>query len=257
MAKIVFIGAGNLATHLSQALQVAGHSVLQVFSRTQASALMLTKRLGLPDEAAITSLALVQPDADIYIYALRDEVLAEVIAQVHVHPNALHLHTAGSMSLTVFGEDKPKAGVLYPFQTFSKEKDVDFQRIPILVESRLKTQESELIALAQSISPMVYEADATARAKLHLAGVFACNFVNCLYAIAEEQLADTNLPFEVLLPLIDETAAKVHTLSPRQAQTGPAKRHDENVMQAHINQLQSPEEQTIYQLLSKNIQQHS
>ncbi len=256
MANIIFIGAGNLATHLSLALQKAGHSVRQVYSRTQVSALMLTKRLGLSNEAAITSIADVQPDADVYIYALRDEVLADIAAQVHVHPNALHLHTAGSMPLTVFGDDKPNAGVLYPFQTFSKEKDVDFQKIPILVETSPTAHSSQLTALVRSISPMVYEANAAARAKLHIAGVFACNFVNCLYAIAEEQLADTNLPFEVLLPLIDETAAKVHTLSPRQAQTGPAKRNDTNVMQAHINKLQSPEEQAIYRLLSQNIIAH-
>ncbi len=256
MANIIFIGAGNLATHLSLALQKAGHTVRQIYSRTQASALMLTKRLGLSDEVAITSIADVQPDADVYIYALRDEVLADIAAQVHVQPNALHLHTAGSMPLTVFGDDKPNAGVLYPFQTFSKEKDVNFQKIPILVETRDKSQEAELRALAQTISPMVYEANAAARAKLHIAGVFACNFVNCLYAIAEEQLANTNLPFEVLLPLIDETAAKVHTLSPRQAQTGPAKRHDQSVMQAHLSKLTTPEEQTIYTLLSQNIIAH-
>ncbi len=245
-----------MATHLSLALQKAGHNVRQVYSRTQASALMLTKRLGLPDEAAITSIADLQPDAEVYIYALRDEVLADIAAQVHVHPNALHLHTAGSMPLTVFGDDKPNAGVLYPFQTFSKEKNVDFQKIPILVETRDKSQEAGLRALGEGISHMVYYANAAARAKLHIAGVFACNFVNCLYAIAAEQLKGTNLPFEVLLPLIDETAAKVHTLSPRQAQTGPAKRHDESVMQAHINQLHSPEEQAIYRLLSQNIIAH-
>ncbi len=256
MANIIFIGAGNLATHLALALQKAGHSVWQIFSRTQASATALTKCLCLPAEAAITSLSDLRTNADIYIYALRDEVLADIAAQIHVHPNALHLHTAGSMPLTVFGDDKPNAGVLYPFQTFSKDKDVDFQKIPILIEARTKSQEPRLKVLAQSISPMVYEADAAARGKLHIAGVFACNFVNCLYAIAEEQLANTGLPFEVLLPLIDETAAKVHTLSPRKAQTGPAIRKDESIMQAHLSKLNTPEEQAIYRLLSQNIIAH-
>ncbi len=254
--SIVFIGAGNLATHLSQALQAAGHTILQVYSHTQKSAHQLTERLGLSSDVAITSLAALRQDADVYIYALRDEVLAEIAAQVHVQPQAVHLHTSGSMPMSVFGEDKPNAGVFYPFQTFSKEKAVDFQKIPILIESRVKSQESGLVALARSVSPMVYQAGEEARKQLHIAGVFACNFVNCLYAIAEEQLAETSLPFEVLLPLIDETAAKVHTLSPRQAQTGPAIRKDERVMQAHIRRLKTLEEQTIYQLLSQNIIAH-
>ncbi len=256
MAQIIFIGAGNLATHLSQALQAAGHQILQIYSRTQQSAFQLIQRLDLTDEAAITSLTNLRIDADIYIYALRDEVLAEVVSQVHVSRDALHLHTSGSMSISVFGEDKPNAGVFYPFQTFSKEKAVDFQKIPILLESSTKSIESRLITLAQDISSMVYPADENARKQLHIAGVFACNFVNCLYGIAEEQLAGTDLPFEVLLPLIDETAAKVHTLSPREAQTGPAIRRDEKVMQAHVKRLKTVEEQTIYQLLSKNIIAH-
>ncbi len=254
MARVIFIGAGRLATHLSQALQHAGHHILQIYSRTQASALQLTERLHLADDVAITSLADLRPDADVYIYALRDEVLAEVAAQVHVQPEAIHVHTSGSMPMSVFGADKSNAGVFYPFQTFSKEKTVDFQQIPILVESRPSTINPQLIALAQSISTRVYEAGEEARKQLHIAGVFACNFVNCLYGIAEEQLAGTGLPFEVLLPLIDETAAKVHTLTPRQAQTGPAIRRDEHVIQAHINRLKTPEEQMIYKLLSEKIQ---
>ncbi len=263
MASIIFIGAGNLATHLAQALQRAGHSILQVYSRTEDSARLLVERLGLAESAAITQLEKVIPDADVYIYALRDEVLASIINQVSVSPSALHLHTAGSIGLDVFGADKPNAGVLYPFQTFSKDKEVEFSKIPILVEAPLlsppqggRCPADEILQLAQSISPLVYQADGQARAQLHLAGVFACNFTNCMYRLAEEQLQGSGLPFEVLLPLIDETAAKVHTLSPQQAQTGPAIRHDEKVMQAHINRLKSPEEQAIYRMLSQNIQQH-
>ncbi len=257
MAKIVFIGAGNLATHLSQALQGAGHEIVQVYSRTQESASLLVARLGLPFDAAITSLEDLNPSADIYIYALRDAVLPEIVAKVQVSPMALHLHTAGSVPMSVFGEDKPNAGVLYPFQTFSKEKAVDFEKIPILIESVSgKSVSLKVLSLARSISPMVYEADAEARAKLHLAGVFACNFVNCLYAIAEEQLQGSGLPFEVLLPLIEETATKVHTIAPREAQTGPAIRHDETIMNKHINRLPNEELKELYRLLSQNIQAH-
>ncbi len=256
MAKIIFIGAGNLATHLSQALQGAGHEILQVYSRTHESASLLVARLGLPSESAITSLSALYPSADIYIYALRDAVLPEIIKQVQVSDAALHLHTAGSVPVSVFGEDKPNAGVLYPFQTFSKEKAVDFAKIPILVESKVLSLKSEVLSLARSISPMVYEADEQARAALHLAGVFACNFVNCLYAIAEEQLQGSGLPFEVLLPLIEETATKVHTIAPREAQTGPAIRHDETIMNKHINRLPNEELKELYRLLSQNIQAH-
>jgi len=193
----------------------------------------------------------------VVLYSLKDSVLREVLEQIDA-PEALHLHTAGSMGVEVFeGTNKPHAGVLYPFQTLSKDRVLDFAEIPVFVEVVDSEDLPQIQQLAGQISRKVYEADSETRRRLHVAGVFANNFTNCMYAIAAEILAPTGLPDDVLLSLIDETAAKVHSIPARQAQTGPAKRYDENVMQAHLALLNSPNEQEIYRAISKNIREHT
>lgn len=249
--QIVFIGAGRLATQLSQALYRHGYAITQVYSRTEQSARSLAECL---QTDYTTSLEAVRQDADVYIYAVCDSALAEVVRAVHA-PQAVHLHTAGSMSVSVFGEDKPHAGVLYPFQSFTKGQTVDFQSVPILTEATDSYAMQVAKHLAESLSDKVYEASAESRGRLHLAGVFANNFVNCMYALAAEQLEQADLPFELLLPLIRETAQKVQTMSPRKAQTGPAVRHDTEVMQRHLHLL-TEQQKEIYSLISKNIQDH-
>lgn len=194
-------------------------------------------------------------NADVYIYAVRDEALAEVVAQVHVPERALHLHTSGTMPMAVFGEDKPHAGIFYPFQTFSKAHLIeDFSTVPIFFEARGIDDVSAVYSLALTITSHVYEANQHDRERLHVAGVFANNFSNLMYTLAADILRDTHIPFSALLPLIDETAAKVHTLSPHDAQTGPARRGDENVMQHHLSLLTTADQRELYRLLSALIQ---
>lgn len=243
---IVVIGAGNVATHLSQALHGAGHRILQVYSRTRESAQLLASRLGCP---YATSLDAVRGDAQVYILCVKDSVLEEVARGLQGRiGDALVLHTAGSMPMEVL--PYPRRGVLYPMQTFSRDRQVDFAEIPLFIESA--TDEPLLRELAQSISRHVYAMGSEQRKHLHVAAVLACNFVNHMYALSSDVLQEAGIPFEVMLPLIDETARKVHNLSPLQAQTGPAVRFDQNVMQAHEAMLPT-DVREIYRLLSQSI----
>lgn len=230
--NIVIIGKGNVATNLDYAFRKKGIVCEMVSSRE-----------GL-DEL---------PLANVYIYAVKDEALAEVVAQVKGKERAMHLHTSGSMPISVFGDDKPHAGIFYPFQTFSKACLIeDFSTVPIFFEARGIDDISAVYSLALSITSHVYETTQHDRERLHVAGVFTNNFTNLMYTMAAELLQNTHIPFKALLPLIDETAKKIHTLAPHDAQTGPARRGDENVMRHHLSLLGN-EQQKVYQLLSEEI----
>ena len=197
------------------------------------------------------------PAANVYIYAVKDEALAAVVAQVKGKERAMHLHTSGSMPISVFGDDKPHAGIFYPFQTFSKARVIeDFSTVPVFFEARGIDDISAVYSLALTITSHVYEATQHDRERLHVAGVYACNFTNLMYNMAAELLQHTHIPFSALLPLIDETAAKMHSLSPRDAQTGPARRGDVNVMAHHL-ELLDDEKRQLYSILSDAIRKRS
>ena len=230
--NIVIIGQGNVATNLDYAFRKKGVACQMVSSREGLDRL---------------------PQANVYIYAVRDEALPSVVAQVVGVGKSLHLHTSGTMPITVFGEDKPHAGVFYPFQTFSKSRVIeDFSTVPIFFEAKGIDDISAVYSLALAITSRVYETSQHDRERLHVAGVFANNFTNLMYTMAAELLQHTHIPFKALLPLIEETAAKIHTLSPCDAQTGPARRGDENVMEHHLSLLTEQQRQ-VYQLLSDEI----
>lgn len=234
--NIVIIGQGNVATNLDYAFRKKGIACQMVSSREGLDHL---------------------PAANVYIYAVRDEALPNVVAQVVGVGKSLHLHTSGTMPITVFGDDKPHAGVFYPFQTFSKARVIeDFSTVPVFFEARGIDDISAVYSLALTITSRVYEASQHDRERLHVAGVFTNNFTNLMYTMAAELLQNTHIPFSALLPLIDETAAKIHTLSPHDAQTGPARRGDENVMNHHLSLL-NEEQQAIYRLLSDAIQKRN
>ena len=228
--KVVLIGRGRLATNLLAALQQAGHEVVSINSRTLE---------GLPLEA------------DAFIVAVKDSALEEVIRRATKgREQQLFLHTAGSMPMSLLEGHTSRYGVFYPMQTFSKERLVDFAEIPVFIEGA----DPAIRPLAESISRRVYELSTEARKYLHLSAVFACNFVNHCYALSAELLEQHGLPFDVMLPLIDETARKVHELHPHDAQTGPAVRYDENVIRMQSALLaDNPELQQIYELLSLDI----
>ena len=231
--NIVIIGRGNVASNLDYAFRKKGVACQMVSSRE-----------GLEHVLA----------ANVYIYAVKDEALPQVAAQVVNKEKSLHLHTSGSMPMSVFGADKPHAGVFYPFQTFSKARLIeDFSTVPVFFEARGIDDISAVYSLALTITSHVYETTQHDRERLHVAGVYACNFTNLMYTLAAELLKGTHIPFSALLPLIDETAAKIHSLAPRDAQTGPARRGDENVMKHHLDILPTAEQRELYQRLSEEI----
>ena len=247
--NIVFIGTGNVANHLAKALYKAGYTIEQIVNRTGENAKLLAQSV---NAEWTTDLVQIQK-ADLYIYSVSDSALEEVI-RLNPCQEGLHVHTAGSMPLSIFKGIKTHAGVLYPMQTFSKEKEVDFKKVPLFIEASTPEDSSILRQLAESMSNHVFEAGSDQRQQLHLAAVFASKFTNHLFAIAESILNEANLPFEVLRPLIQETIDKTATLSPREGQTGPAIRRDFNVMEKHLLKLTDhPQWQEIYRLLSQNI----
>ena len=230
--RIALIGRGRLATNLERALQEAGHEVTSVNSRT---------------------LEALPMDADAFIVAVKDSALQDVVEKATKdREGQLFVHTAGSMPLSLFEGHCSQYGVLYPMQTFSKERIVDFREIPIFIEASDAETLSVLHKLADSVTQKVYELSSEDRKYLHLAAVFACNFVNHCYALSADVLARKGLPFDVMLPLIDETAKKVHELHPIDAQTGPAVRFDENVMNSQKAML-NDSEAVIYSILSQSI----
>ena len=249
--KIVLIGAGNLATHLGKALHAAGHDMVQVFSRTMQSAETLASLL---DAEPLTDISQVRDDADVYIFSVKDSALEQLISQLCGGEKKVFLHTAGSMPMSVFRGKALHYGVLYPMQTFSKQREVDFSIIPCFIEANDEFALKQIEGLAGQISHRVYQLSSEDRKYLHLSAVFACNFANHCYAASQELLQQHGIPFDVMLPLIDETAAKVHGMTPKEAQTGPAVRYDENVIGKQMLLLENqPYFQKIYDCMSKSI----
>ena len=250
--KIVCIGSGNLATNLTRAWKTVGQPIAQVFSRSAEHAQLLAKQLDCP---WTTSAETIITDADLYLFALKDSALQEVATRMH--PNqGLWVHTAGSLPMNVLQPFSDRHGVFYPLQTFSKNRLAAWRTIPIFLETSHKEDGALLETLARQLSDDVRFLSSEQRKHIHLAAVFACNFVNHLYAIAGNLLTEAHVPFETLLPLIDETAAKVHRLTPKEAQTGPAIRYDENIIHKHLTLLnEHPEWQTLYERLSQDIHQ--
>lgn len=251
LPPIVFIGAGNLATNLAVALNRNGIPIAQVYSRTEDSAIALAGKVYCPYTTDIESII---TGACIYICAISDNALIELIPRLtNGRESSLWVHTAGSLPMEVWG-NLENYGVFYPLQTFSKNREVDFSKIPFFIEANNEKHTGMLIKLAKVLSDKVYGISSAQRMKLHLAAVFACNFTNYMYTVAADIVSEEKLPFEILLPLIDETASKVHELSPEQAQTGPAVRFDRNIIGKHLDILKEyPDIQRLYELLSTSI----
>lgn len=249
--KVVIVGSGNVATHLSLAMaSLEGIEICQVYSPTEAHAQILAERLNCD---FVTNPTQIRKEADVYLFALKDQALETVIRAVPAN-NGLWLHTSGSMPMQVFAGYTERYGVLYPLQTFSKSREISFQGIPLFIECHREEDKNCLEDLARRLSGKVCELSSEKRRSLHLAAVFACNFTNHIYALAEEILAKEGLSRDYLFPLIDETAAKVHELPAQEAQTGPAIRYDENIINKHLGMLvDDPDVQTLYRLLSQSI----
>ena len=249
--RIILIGAGNVAHHLAPALLKAGLNLCQIYSRSIESARELGRKTGITYTADLFG---IYPDGDIYIFCVSDDVLPSIIKAIRVSNNALLLHTSGSQPMDVFKSYSQYYGVIYPIQTFSKKRELDFREIPLCVEGNTSSVKERIKKFAEKLSDKIYEIDSAQRKELHLAAVFACNFPNYLYQVAGKLLEDKGLSFAMLRPLIFETAHKVMLLNPEEAQTGPAKRGDESIMNMHKNMLKNDKDLLkIYTILSEGI----
>ena len=248
---IVFIGAGNVAFHLSKSLHDAGFTIVQIFSRTEASAKKLANVL---NTAYTNKIDNITDNASVYIMSVSDNAI-EGISERLTMLNGLVVHTAGGVSIDVFKEKIKNYGVLYPLQTFSKSRPVSFSEIPLFIEANSRENLQIISKIAGAISQKVHFASSEERRQLHLAAVFACNFVNHLYNISAQLARQARFDFTILEPLILETAHKaLASENPADVQTGPAVRNDSEVMKKHKDLLSSlPEWKKIYEILSENI----
>jgi len=249
--NVVIIGSGNLATQLALALTGKGIQVKQVFSRTLDSAKELAQKVNAEFTNDLSGL---MTDADLYIISVKDSAIEEVLQNLSLNKNCLIVHTAGSISMDILSRYTNNYGVFYPLQSFSKSRKANFSKIPICIEANNTSSLQKLQDLAETLSPSVQLVDSDQRKNLHLAAVFVNNFVNHLYVIGSEILQDKNLNFNLLKPMILETALKVESLSPIVAQTGPAIRNDQSVIGAQLKLLQKfPEFQKIYSFVTESI----
>ena len=247
--KVVCLGAGNVASHLTIALKEQAFDIVQVYSRTVQSAALLANQVG---AIPITNLKEITDKADLYIFSLKDSALESVISQVPKN-KGLWIHTAGSIPLNIFSNYNHRNGVVYPFQTFTKNRKLNWKDIPVFIEASDEKSLKDIRTMASTLSNKIFELSSEERKYLHLTGVFACNFTNHMYMLSKLFLQKVNLPFDVALPLIEETASKVRDLSPEKAQTGPAVRYDENVIQKHLSLIEDDRIKQIYKLISEDI----
>ncbi len=243
MIKVTIVGTGNISYHLQKAFSVTEEvhlvQVLQSRVKTFDSSLNHSSDIKNPKET------------DIYIIAVSDDAITSV-AQHLSTTEKLVVHTSGSKSLNSLSPAIRK-GVFYPLQTFSKEREVDFKTIPICIESNDSKDMELLKRLALAISDKVFEIDSKKRKALHLAAVFVNNFSNHMYQLADTFCEENNVSFDLLKPLIKETAAKIETLTPLEAQTGPATRNDTHTIKRHLEQLKTKKQKEIYSILTESI----
>ncbi len=251
MIKVSIIGSGNVAQHLIVALQnsiINGAEIelVQVHTRQKSTVSHLLDFNKITDDWSTLA------EADLYIIAVSDDAISNVSEQIP-YKNKLVVHTSGGISLEALAPNNRK-GVFYPLQTFSKNKVVNFKTIPICIESQNASDFQLLQKVAQSISDSVFAINSEQRKALHVAAVFVSNFSNHMYKIGNDICIENNLPFEILSPLIQETAEKITQLSPNEAQTGPAIRNDKETINAHLTFLSDENQKNIYTILTQSIQ---
>lgn len=240
--KITLIGAGNVATHLGKAIKKAGHEVVQVYSHALSNAEVLAGQINaLPTD----NLNRIETTADVYIIVAKDDLIHEIFNQIKMERKVI-AHTSGMTAIE-------GVGVFYPLQTFSKNRQLDFSKVPVFIESN----QPELLKLAESITTKVFEVTMHQRQALHLAAVFVNNFSNHMLATANNILGKEDLSFDYLKPLLEETIHKIEEMSPKQAQTGPAIRGDQKTIEQHLAVIKEkyPDFLDIYSAITNSIQQ--
>ncbi len=246
---ITLIGAGNVATHLGKAFLNQGFNINEVYSKSLENAVLLASKL---NASACDKIEQLNSGSDAYLICIKDDFIVS-IADLLPFKHKLIAHTSGSIGLDVLNQFE-NYGIFYPLQTFSKEVEVDIAEVPFCIEGANNETESMLMELGNSLSKSVYKINSEQRKKIHLAAVFACNFSNYMYTVSEDILSENDIDFDILKPLILETAKKIQDNTASSMQTGPAKRNDEAVIKNHIEMLaDSKDYQDIYKIITNNI----
>ena len=255
--KIVIVGCGNVAWHITKRLHSLRKYDIAVYNHKENPALKeFSAKLGCKTGVGLDS---VPNDASVYFICVTDKYIGKTAEKISVKdPNAILLHTSGSAKIQELGNRVHTSGIFYPLQTFSREAEIDWSQVPIIVESSNRDSEHSILYLADQFSKTVITLSYKDRLKLHLAAVLVNNFTNALYVSAfdlinrDENSKDLN--FDLLLPIIEQTTQKIKNLDPRSAQTGPARRKDSEVMEKHLELLSKQTElKKVYKQLSKLI----
>jgi len=243
MVKVTVLGTGNVASHFIKAFDESETvQIIQIYNHKKRSL------INFQNHDTTIQLDHLKP-ADVYLICIKDDAVQSLVNQIQV--KGIVAHTSGSLPLL----DSPsRDAVFYPLQTFSKDKKISFKNLPICIESENQSDVKILKSLSESIQAKVYDVNSKQRQELHLAAVFVCNFVNHLYHIGHDICKEKKLPFDILRPLIKETADKINYKNPKEAQTGPAKRNDQSTIERHIQQLDDPNYKELYRYLTTSIQ---
>ncbi len=263
--KFTIIGSGNVATHIALQLRSIGEEIAEIFSRNADNAGMLAQKVGC---RAVTDIEEISADSDVYLFAVKDDALEDVAKKTEksivskeqlsgIVRQRVFIHTAGSVPMDVFSGIARHYGVLYPMQTFSKSRRVDFSHVPCFIEAADDYTLLIIKGLANRLSETVQTVDSEKRRRLHLAAVFACNLTNHCYRLAEKALEGTDVDFRLFLPLIEETARKVTEMSPRDAQTGPMVRYDTKIMESQLSLIPDERTREIYRLMAESVHEDS
>lgn len=246
MVTISIIGFGNVARHLAAAFENnPSIELVDIYSRA------VPADAGSFSAKIVTDITQLAP-ADVYIISVSDAAVPQLSSQLAFNGRFV-VHTAGSLAMDAI-DGKNRRGVFYPLQTFSKNKAVDFVEVPLCIEAENPSDLQLLESVSSSLSNSVYRIDSEQRRSLHVSAVFASNFANHMYKIGSDICAEYGIPFDILKPLIRETASKIGVLSPREAQTGPAIRRDSATISSHLDLLTDENQKAIYQLLTQSIQ---
>jgi predicted short-subunit dehydrogenase-like oxidoreductase (DUF2520 family) len=242
--QIVIIGSGNVAYHLAKAFVLNNISLAQIFGRNEKDLEKIGAELQIPYSTERLE------DADLYLICVSDNSVEDV-SKIITKKNVLVAHTSGSLPKEILAGEYRKAS-FYPLQTFSKSKDLNYEKIPFFIEAENEEDKKLLFELASKVSKNVMESNHEKRRYIHLTAVFACNFVNHLFSKAKEISDSQEIPFDYFLPLIDETVQKIHEIDPKLAQTGPAVRNDVKVLELHEHMLKD-ESLEIYKTINHSI----
>ncbi|MFD1632053.1 Rossmann-like and DUF2520 domain-containing protein [Pseudopedobacter beijingensis] len=249
--NVAILGAGNVAWHLSRAFIMSGYPVRQIWNRTPDKAADLSFEIG---GNSISDLSQIKDEIDLVVITVSDSAIEKVASLLKLKEHQILVHTSGSTSIDILKPYAKDVGVIYPLQTFTKGIALDFSTIPFFIEGVDSRLEDKLLRFMGTVVPKVIAANSDQRMKLHISAVFACNFTNHFYSIAEEVLKEAGLEFEHLKPLILETANKILKTYPKNAQTGPARRNDVNTMDKHLEVLSThPDKEEIYASISQHI----